>query len=536
MFAIITNALLLCGAELALRATLSGDELRKAPPALEFVNADFGSGFPIERDDQLFWKIPPSSRLKDLGEVISSHGFRGPEFILKKPPGTRRVLCIGDSNTFGIGVFEDATYARRLERWLRMDGANWEVINAGCPGYTTYQMWKLLRLRGRDLAPDVIVVYAGAWNDYMPAIGGSDEENDAKMQRWQNARDAFGFGNLYLYKYAASWFVKKEPAAASNPASKPASQHSSSSTPSQHLSRSTPSQHLSSSTPSKRDDYARAFFTKKESPDGPRLTKDQFRRYLENIANEASLLGAKVIYVTAPLMEKTRKNFSESAEYANILKDVGSKPGRGVALAREALDDPNKPDATYFFDSVHPAALGHAEIAREIAGAMVQLGIDNIPTAPPNVITNLGVNLKELQPAALLQIGESLQKADAAAAAKEDPAQIVVPVPSRLQFDNITIPRQSSLILSLTSKPGDAAANGATTELLWKVELQESGAAEIKTVATQTVKYTNERWSPPTRLRVDLAEYADKKATLILSVSGKAFRASWGTAAVEAAR
>lgn len=532
-FAFITNALLLGGAELVLRVIQSGEVPRKAPPALEFVNADFGSGFPIERDDQLFWKITPSALLKDTGEAINSYGFRGPEFILKKSPGTilpgavssgtLRVLCIGDSNTFGIGVPEDSTYSRRLERWLRMDGTKWEVINAGCPGYTTYQMWKLLHLRGRELAPDVIVVYAGAWNDYMPAIGGGDEANDAQMQRWQTARDAFGFGNLHLYKYAASWFLEKEPEITSQTASKPVSQRS------------------SSSTSSKREDYARAYFTKNVRPDGPRLSKDTFRKYLEMIANEAALLGAKVIYVTPALPHKTRGNVPESTEYSNILKDAGRKPGRGLALAREVLDDPKKTDATYFFDPVHPAALGHAEIAREIAGAMVQLKIDKIPAAAPNVITDLGVNLKELQPAALLQTGhllqtgETLQKADSAAAAKDDPSQIVVPVPSRIQFDNITIPRQSSLILSLTSKPGEHAANGASPELLWKVELQESGESNAKVIASQTVKYTNERWSPPARLRVDLANYADKKVTLILSVSGKAFRASWGAAAVEAA-
>ena len=37
-----------------------------------------------------------------LGFGINALGFRGPEIALRKPPGTCRIVCLGDSTTFGI--------------------------------------------------------------------------------------------------------------------------------------------------------------------------------------------------------------------------------------------------------------------------------------------------------------------------------------------------------------------------------------------------------------------------------------------------
>src|SRR5262245_37533496 len=36
------------------------------------------------------------------GISIDSLGLRGPEVVVPKPPGTVRILCLGDSTTFGV--------------------------------------------------------------------------------------------------------------------------------------------------------------------------------------------------------------------------------------------------------------------------------------------------------------------------------------------------------------------------------------------------------------------------------------------------
>jgi lysophospholipase L1-like esterase len=87
-------------------------------------------------------------------------GYRGREIAREKPPGVRRVLLLGDSFAYGIGVADDETFAARLERLL----PGVEVINTGVNGYGTAQELLLLRDEGVALAPDLVVLVF-FWND-----------------------------------------------------------------------------------------------------------------------------------------------------------------------------------------------------------------------------------------------------------------------------------------------------------------------------------------------------------------------------------
>ncbi len=81
--------------------------------------------------------------------------------------GAFRIVCIGDSNTYGIGTPRDQTYPAQLERVLnqRSAGRRFEVVNLGVPGTNSGQA--LHRLRGYIEAyrPDLLVVVIGV-NDY----------------------------------------------------------------------------------------------------------------------------------------------------------------------------------------------------------------------------------------------------------------------------------------------------------------------------------------------------------------------------------
>ncbi len=87
-------------------------------------------------------------------------GFRGHEIAREKPDGVRRVLVLGDSFAYGIGVADDETFAARLERMV----PGLEVINAGVNGYGTAQELLALRDEGPALQPDVVLL-AFFWND-----------------------------------------------------------------------------------------------------------------------------------------------------------------------------------------------------------------------------------------------------------------------------------------------------------------------------------------------------------------------------------
>jgi lysophospholipase L1-like esterase len=91
---------------------------------------------------------------------INSRNLRSPEIAVPKPAGTKRVLVIGDSVTFGWGVDESETFSRKLESSLRRQLAcPLEVVNAGVSGYGTIEEADYFLHEGLELQPDVVVVY-----------------------------------------------------------------------------------------------------------------------------------------------------------------------------------------------------------------------------------------------------------------------------------------------------------------------------------------------------------------------------------------
>ncbi|WP_139264714.1 SGNH/GDSL hydrolase family protein [Desulfatibacillum alkenivorans] len=101
---------------------------------------------------------------------INSMGLRSPE-VSAKQPGEFRVLCLGESTTFGAGLANGRDYPSILEKLLSdKDGAGrYTVINAGVPAWSSYQSREFLRTRGAELSPDLVVVYHEV-NDYLPVL------------------------------------------------------------------------------------------------------------------------------------------------------------------------------------------------------------------------------------------------------------------------------------------------------------------------------------------------------------------------------
>lgn len=100
--------------------------------------------------------------------TTNSYGLRDDEFPMKPTPGTFRVLCLGDSLTFGVGVKAQDTYPKQLESLLNSDGSKqFEVINGGVPAYDTWQEVAYLREYGWQFEPDLVIV--GVYtNDIVP--------------------------------------------------------------------------------------------------------------------------------------------------------------------------------------------------------------------------------------------------------------------------------------------------------------------------------------------------------------------------------
>ncbi|MEW6074594.1 MAG: GDSL-type esterase/lipase family protein [Planctomycetota bacterium] len=91
---------------------------------------------------------------------INSLGARDVEYAREKPPGAFRILLLGDSFAFGVGVRLEDSFAERAERLLNegSSGRRYELINFGTPGYDTVEEVRLLETRLLDLDPDLVLV------------------------------------------------------------------------------------------------------------------------------------------------------------------------------------------------------------------------------------------------------------------------------------------------------------------------------------------------------------------------------------------
>ena len=166
-----------------------GDEYGPKPPWRERVGM-------LERDGQLIWKgrahaafryvdlfTPVWSETEQIALFrqfwpalpahlnglprwqvrLNTEGFRDAELPTGKDSATLRIVCLGDSWTFGANVDETYSYPRQLERVLRrrVPHRRFEVYNLGVMGYSSFQGRQLLARRALALSPDVVVIGFG---------------------------------------------------------------------------------------------------------------------------------------------------------------------------------------------------------------------------------------------------------------------------------------------------------------------------------------------------------------------------------------
>lgn len=130
----------------------------------------------IVRDPNRGWRHRPGARVGE--HRINALGFSGNGFPLAKIEGEVRILCMGDSCTFGENVAPDETYPAQLAARLtaRLPTRRTRVINGGVNGYSSYQGLHWFRSVAQQLNPDVVTVFYG-WNDHwLPRIGGPDKQ------------------------------------------------------------------------------------------------------------------------------------------------------------------------------------------------------------------------------------------------------------------------------------------------------------------------------------------------------------------------
>lgn len=134
---------------------------------------------------------------------LNGEGFRDRERAAVPEPGRRRLLVIGDSYAFGVGIERlDDRFGEQLgARLATATGERWEVVNASHPDVHTLQEIALLR-RMLPTDPDIVIlVYVFNDIDYLRPVTERTVVTEAPrtlLQRLHPARVLFT--NSYLYQ------------------------------------------------------------------------------------------------------------------------------------------------------------------------------------------------------------------------------------------------------------------------------------------------------------------------------------------------
>ena len=120
---------------------------------------------------------------------INSEGFRDIEHELIKPTDVFRILAVGDSFTFGLGVQADLVYPEMLERILneknRHKTFRYEVFNMGIANIGTLEELRIIK-EGIKYKPDLILLGLLAENRWNAGNGNDLCDN---FKSWCRSKD-----------------------------------------------------------------------------------------------------------------------------------------------------------------------------------------------------------------------------------------------------------------------------------------------------------------------------------------------------------
>jgi hypothetical protein len=129
-------------------------------------------------------------------------GFRDePEFSIEPEAGEYRILSLGDSIGFGLGIPSKKHYTKVLQEELNHDspGINFRVINAGGQGYCPSGYYVYLVNEGLKLKPDLVIIETEICND----------TSDEALLRWGGTNENGHPEKIMGGRYVVSWDGKQ---------------------------------------------------------------------------------------------------------------------------------------------------------------------------------------------------------------------------------------------------------------------------------------------------------------------------------------
>jgi lysophospholipase L1-like esterase len=308
----------------------------------------------FEGDPLLLWRLKPN-----LNHVVwdftvlstNSQHLRAEHDFGPRQPGTVRIVCLGDSVTFGYRVPavwpekpteydpESLPFPMLLEKQLRAanPGRTIEVVTMAVPGYTSHQGLAWLRRDIDRLKPDLLIVSFG-WND---ASSSEAPDRESMSTRWSAIAVRVLIDYSQAFAHATRWLRARQAV---------------------------------------------------ERPPGFRLAaRVSAQEYFDNMLAISQLSqerGARVIVIAAPYRDR-ETNVTEAEammRYRTGLHSLMEQRGVPFLEIRELTEEANPSNQGWFEELIHPNHMGHRLITSELLKLISAKGMLkelNIPMLTP---------------------------------------------------------------------------------------------------------------------------------------------------------
>lgn len=334
--------LLLLSIEVITRLTrphLASLDLFVTAPQQKMQVADPQQAGIFEGDPLLLWRLKPNlDRAVWDYTVLSTNGqgFRADYPIGAKPAGTFRIVCLGDSVTFGYRVPavwpekpndynpEWLPFPMLIEKELRNANPNRliEVFPMAVPGYTSHQGLAWLRRDIEQLKPDVVVASFG-WND---ASASDIPDRESIKTGWIPFANRWLMAHSQAFAHATRWFQSRNQAVRGT--TRPMA----------------------------------------------RVGQMEYVENFTSIVNLARDHGAKVIVIGAPYRDSTT-NPPEAqlmTQYRKALKSAMQELQTPYLEILELTEAAGSVNQGFFGELIHPNHIGHRLMASELLKLMAQ--------------------------------------------------------------------------------------------------------------------------------------------------------------------
>lgn len=292
------------------------------------VDNDVAVGYNTE-DALLMWS--PTPYYDDGIFTIDSDGFRDREYAREKGKDAFRILCLGDSSTFGINMALSKVYHKKLERRLNEDFGSpdlrFEVINAGVAGYSSLQGLSLYKYKGSHYHPDAVTFYFGI-NDPVKRFYLSDKE----IMRSNVPPFVKVFTNKVLLRSASYRVLRKAVLALAG----------------------------------------RNAAVGRENK--ARVSKEDYRNNVLELNRLCKKNGSRLILISPPLCKDNARDwerYEDVIAYRKVLEDAARDFQIPLITINEMTERAEAPSKDYFHGKTHPNKYGHELIARYLYNYLV---------------------------------------------------------------------------------------------------------------------------------------------------------------------